>query len=35
MESLVGNNKYLKFNLEINSELVETHKNRCNMTELG
>ena len=35
MKSLVGNDKYLKFNSEINWEPVETHKNRCNMTELG
>ena len=35
MESRVGNDEYLKFNSEINSEPVETHKNRCNMTELG
>ena len=35
MESLVGNYKYLKFNSEINWEPVGTHKNRCNMTELG
>ena len=35
MKSLVGNDKYLKFNLEIDWEPVETHKNRCIMKELG
>ena len=31
IESLVGNNKYIKFN----PEPVKIHKNRFNMTELG
>ena len=34
MASLVSY-KYFKFNPKINRELVEIHKNRCNMTELG
>ena len=34
MESLVGNDEYLKFTSKINWETVETHKNRCNMTKL-
>ena len=35
MESLVSNSKYFKFDPEIDRELVEIRKNRCNMTELG
>ena len=35
MESLVSNNKYFKFNVNINQEPVEIRKNSCNMTELG
>ena len=35
MESHEGNDKYLKFNSEINLEPVRIYKNRCIMTELG
>jgi len=31
----VGNDKHLKLNSETNWEPVKSHKNRCNMTELG
>ena len=35
MESLADNDKYFRFNPEINREPVKIRKNRCNMTELG
>ena len=35
MESLVVNDRYFKFNPEINREPVKIRKNRRNMTEIG